>query len=348
MLKRTLTIGLAAAALASPSMAQERGTMELGVYISRTAFDDALNINTATGVGGRVGMYLSPRVSFEVEGGAGKATRPLGLQDINVASTMVRLTVVPMKVGRVSLLLGAGLEHSDAFTYESYGLHGLAGAKIALNDNAALRIDGVLSDLEGGLGMNRTLRVGLSFYRNPDHRTTTVVREVPAAAQAQRADSVSAAETRRLRAAEAAYRTLRDSLGRPTYGGVSSADELRIMQEVITFGREQFELSDSAKLVLDAKVPIFRANPAMRVIIVGFASEPGTDEYNMALGLKRARSARTYLFSKGVTPERIEISTRGEGGLVNAGAQPNTAANAENRRAEFRLLNADPFLVTKP
>lgn len=347
MLKRTLTIGLAAAALASPMIAQERGTMEIGGFVGRTSFDDALNINPSIGVGARVGMFINPRLSFEFEGGAGKATRPLGLADINVANTYARLTLVPIRAGRLSVLLGAGLEHSDAYFYESYGVHGLLGAKFAVNDKVALRLDGILSDLEGGLGMNKTVRLGLSFYRNPDRKTETVIRNVPgpaAAPTAQRPDSVSAAETRRLRAADAAYRTLRDSLGRPYYGGVSSAAELATMQEHVMFGREMFTLNDSANMVLDRKVPIFAANPAMRIIIVGFASEPGTEEYNMALGLKRARSARDYLIGKGVSLDRIEISTRGERGLINVGAAPGTADNAENRRAQFRLLNANPFL----
>lgn len=347
MLKRTLTIGLVAAALASPALAQERGTMELGAYLSRTAYDDNLDINSNFGWGGRVGMFLHPRLAFEFEGGAGKATRPLGLADVNVANTYARLTFVPVKVGRLSVLLGAGLQHSDTEFYESYGAHGLIGAKLAISENAALRVDGIYSDLEGGLGVNRALHVGLSLYRHPAGKTTTVVRNVTAAPSqpmVQRADSVSAAETRRLRLADASLKALRDSLARMPRTGVSSAAELAIMEEVIQFGRDQFSLSDTANRVLDAKVPLFASNPAMRIIIVGYASEPGTAEYNMALGLKRARAARDYLVTKGVNAERIEISTRGEAGLINANAAPNTAANAENRRAQFRLLNASPFL----
>ncbi len=352
MFVRSIILGVAAVALATPFAtplaAQERGTMELGAYISRTMYDANLGLNDNFGGGARIGMFLNPRLSFELDGGLGKATRPRGLADVNVASTMARLTLVPLKMGRVSFLLGAGIEHTDTYYFNSYGSHGLVGAKIAFNDNVALRIDGIYSDLEGGLGTNRSVRAGLSFYRHPAGKTTTVVRNVTTvgAPMTQRADSVSAAETRRLRMADASLKALRDSLARPSLGGVSSAAELRIMEEPIQFGREQFVLSDSANRVLDAKVPVFTANPAMRIIIVGYASEPGTAEFNMALGLKRARSAREYLVNKGVNAERIEISTRGEAGLINANAAPGTAANAENRRAQFRLLNASPFLNT--
>ena len=71
-------------------------------------------------------------------------------------------------------------------------------------------------------------------------------------------------------------------------------------------------------------------------------NKEGTDEYIMALGLKRATAARDYLIAKGVAPIRVEISTRGEGRLLVEG--PGAAANAENRRTQFRLLVADPYL----
>ena len=63
----------------------------------------------------------------------------------------------------------------------------------------------------------------------------------------------------------------------------------------------------------------------------------------MALGTRRAEAAKAYLVSQGVEPIRIEIATRGEGQLVVEG--PGEIANAENRRGQFRLLIADPYLA---
>jgi peptidoglycan-associated lipoprotein len=123
----------------------------------------------------------------------------------------------------------------------------------------------------------------------------------------------------------------------------SSAEALATMQEVIHFQHDRSDLSDSAKVILDNKVTIFRENPAMRIVIVGFASQPGTADYNMALGLRRAEAAKAYLVSMGVDPIRVEIATRGEGQLLVEG--PGEGADAENRRGQFRLLIADPFLV---
>ena len=345
MLVRTITLALTAAALAVPMAAQDRGTMELGGYVSRTAYEDRLLVNSAFGAGARVGMFLNPRLSFEVEAGVSPASRPLGLPDVNVANTMFRLTWIPVKAGRLSLLLGGGLEHTDTYNYESYGLHLLGGAKIALSERAAFRVDGIYSDLEGGIGTNKSLHVGLSFFRKPAGRVDTVhqMAMMPAPMPMAHSDSVSAAETRRLRAADANLQALRDSLARGTYTGISSVAALAIMNEMVHFEREKWALSDTANGILDRKVPIFVDNPAMRIIITGYASEPGTDEYNMALGLKRARAARDYLVAKGVEAVRIEISTRGERAPIDTAVSDE--ANATNRRAQFRLLISAPFLV---
>ena len=66
--------------------------------------------------------------------------------------------------------------------------------------------------------------------------------------------------------------------------------------------------------------------------ISGFASRPGTEAYNMALGLRRAEAARAHLVSRGVDPIRIKIATRGEAQLFIEG--PGETADAANRRGQ--------------
>ena len=116
----------------------------------------------------------------------------------------------------------------------------------------------------------------------------------------------------------------------------ASAAVVRTMQALIHFAHDQTDLSDSARTILDEKVAIFRANPELRIAIVGYASEPGTVAYNRALGTQRAEAAKRHLVARGISPSRIEIVTRGEGQLVVEG--PGEAADAQNRRDEFRLL----------
>ncbi len=353
MFVRTLLIGATTLAMGIPATAQERGTVEFGGFASHTAFDNSLGINNSLGAGARIGAYLFPRLSVEFEAGGSSADRTLGREDVNVGILQARLTAVPLQFGRVSALLGAGFGHTDSHLLEtggehgqgtafgqSYGFHGLAGAKVALSDNVALRADWVEAFMSNGGDRRRGLHMGVSVYRHP-RSTTTVTRTVTAAPRAQRPDSVSAAETMRLRAAEADYKALRDSLALPQ--PVSSASALATMHERIHFGNDRSDIDVAARAVLHDKVAVFQANPAMRIVIVGFASRPGTDAYNMALGLRRADAAKIYLVSQGIDASRIEIATRGAGELLVDG--PGEAAHAANRRGEFRLQVADLHLV---
>ena len=342
MFKTAMMVGVAVLVGAVPATAQRRGTMEFGAFGSNTSWNNSLNINSSWGAGGRVGVFIIPRLSAEFEFGGGNASRGLGQSDVNFGILTGRFTAVPFKSRSVSLLLGVGADHSDAHFFESYGIHGLVGAKVKLSDFVALRVDAIRSYLVNGGGSNTGLHLGLSFYRHPG--VSTVTRYVAGEPAPQRPDSVSAADTRRLRAVSVSYQQLRDSLNRPKFGPpASSAEALATMKEMIFFRHDQSDLSDSAKATLDDKVTVFRANPAMRIVISGFASQPGTDNYNMALGLRRAEAAKAYLVSRGVDQIRIEIATKGEGQLLIEG--PGEAADAANRRGQFRLLIADPYLV---
>lgn len=128
---------------------------------------------------------------------------------------------------------------------------------------------------------------------------------------------------------------------------VKAADtgSLDTMREMVYFEHDKSDISDAAKTILDDKVVVFRSNPGMRILIVGFASQPGTDTYNMALGMRRSEAAKGYLVSQGVDPTRIEIATRGENQLVVEG--PGEVADEQNRRDQFRLLITDPVAAPK-
>ncbi len=349
MFVRTFTIGAAVLIAALPAAAQERGTLEFGAFVSSNMFDNAYRMDNAIGFGGRVGAFLAPRWSLEFEGNGGTAGRPSGLADRSFRFIDARVLFNPVKVGRLALLVGAGGGHTDANVEsfvedESYGYHALVGGKFAINEKAALRVD-YTAYFNGGAN-HRVLKAGLSLYRNPSGKETTVYRQTAAAPAPMHADSVSAAETRRLRAAEAEYRRLRDSLSRvPAAQPISPSNvaALATMLEMINFERDKSDLDDVSRAILRDKVAIFNANPEMKIVITGYASSPGTDAYNMALGFRRATAAKAYLVSQGVNADRIEISTRGENNLLVAG--PGEVANAANRRGQFRLLIADPYLV---
>ena len=320
---RALIVGVAALVWALPAAAQERGTMEFGAFASAASFDNDLSLKTGYGGGGRIGMYLHPRWSIEFEDAEMRATRPNGLKDVNVGLLSGRLVAVPIKSGGLSILLGAGAGISTETNFmHTYGVDALVGAKIKLSENAALRVDGVWDWLANESWQQfRSVRVGLSLYRTPARkfRTVTVVTQAPAPVMMAHEDSVSAAETRRLRDRDAALQALRDSLANapvpPT--GAPSAQRIPIRKEpVVTKTEAQIRfavngsvLTDSAKVILDEQIPVFRDNPTMIVVIV-------TDRTNIPLATRRAQAAKDYIVAHGIAASHVVI----EGGPVRVPA----------------------------
>jgi len=333
---RAFTIGVVALALAVPVAAQQRGTIEFGGFGSVASFDNVLSLETAYGGGGRVGMYLAPRLAVEFEKGGMRASRPEGLADVNVGILSGRVVATPATVGPLALLTGFGaLVSTETNFMHTYGMDALAGLKLALGNNAALRVDGVWNWLANEDWKSyQTVRVGISLFRHP-HRemvTVTTVAQAPAPVVVQAADSVSAAEIRRLRASDAALIALRDSLA-------LTSGALATIEDRIHFAHDQSALSNEATALLREKVTVLRANPSMRILIVGFTSEVGTEAYNMNLGFERSQAARAYLVSQGIAMNRIQTGSGGQGQLLMEG--PSETAAAMNRRAEFRIQVTD-------
>jgi outer membrane protein OmpA-like peptidoglycan-associated protein len=345
---KAFAVGVAILVWATPGAAQMRGTMEFGAFGSAASFDNSLSLKTGYGAGARVGMFLAPRWSIEFEDAEMRASRPNGLKNVNVGILSGRLVAVPVKTGSVSFLLGAGAGVSTETNFlHSYGVDALVGAKLALNDNIALRVDGVWDWLANQKWKTyKSVRVGLSVYRHParELRTTTATTAAPATITHE--DSVSAAETHRLRDRDAALAVLRDSLnGAPARSPLAtSAAALATMQAEIHFAFDKSEITDSAKTLLDEKVAVFRDNPAMTIVLLGYTDLTGTDAYNMSLGARRAQAAKDYIVAHGISANRVVMESKGERQQL-----PNLSGvdgEAANRRAIFRLLIA-PDVIKK-
>ncbi|MEO5816084.1 MAG: OmpA family protein [Gemmatimonadaceae bacterium] len=338
MLFRVMTVGVAALVLAVPAAAQERGTVEFGAFGSAATFDNALSLKTGYGGGGRIGMFLDPRWLVEFEKAEMRATRPNGLKDVNVGILASRLIFVPVTSGALSFLVGAGAGIGTETNFlHSYGLDGMVGAKLAISDNAALRVDGVVDWLANeDWKTYKSVRVGISVYRHPNRQMqrVTVATPAPMPMMMTHEDSVSASETRRLRERDNALRMLRDSLrNAPVRStGMTSAATMATMMARIHFAFDKSTLTDSATRILDDKVQVFRDNPAMTIAIMGYTDVKGTDAYNMALGERRAQAAKDYIVSKGIDASRVIIDSKGERQQIE------NSADAPNRRAVFQLL----------
>ena len=87
--------------------------------------------------------------------------------------------------------------------------------------------------------------------------------------------------------------------------------------------------------VLDRKAAIMQANPALRLRVSGHADERGSDEYNLALGNRRAAAAKRYIVNRGIDGGRIDVISMGEERPLAMGSSED--AWAQNRRAEFEV-----------
>jgi peptidoglycan-associated lipoprotein len=106
--------------------------------------------------------------------------------------------------------------------------------------------------------------------------------------------------------------------------------------ESIYFDFDKAELKPGAQAALKKKADWLWANPQYSVSIEGHCDERGTDEYNLALGDRRAHAARKFLMALGISGERLSTISYGE----ESPADPahSEGAWAKNRRDEFRLI----------
>jgi peptidoglycan-associated lipoprotein len=85
--------------------------------------------------------------------------------------------------------------------------------------------------------------------------------------------------------------------------------------------------------ILNEKLAILQRNSGLSIEIVGHADERGSDEYNLALGNRRAVAAKQFLTGRGVDASRISTRSAGEEQPVDPGHTED--AWGRNRRAEF-------------
>lgn len=112
-------------------------------------------------------------------------------------------------------------------------------------------------------------------------------------------------------------------------------------QQIITdakvyFDFDKFDLKTDSKDVLKQKADVLKKFPAIRVLVEGHCDERGTQEYNLALGERRARAVYEYLVMSGVNAGQLEMISYGEERPAVEGH--NEAAWAKNRRGEFKII----------
>lgn len=163
-------------------------------------------------------------------------------------------------------------------------------------------------------------------------------------------DSIDAAERARLER-ERLEAARRDSIARANAAREDSLRRARERMEAVRstltspiyFDFDSDALGDAARSALDQKMAILQTNANVRIRIAGHADERGSDEYNLALGQRRAASAKRYLTQRGIAESRIDIISYGEERPAAPGSDE--SAWSQNRRDEFEIVAGGDMLM---
>jgi len=101
----------------------------------------------------------------------------------------------------------------------------------------------------------------------------------------------------------------------------------------VFFDLDSSDVNAASQQVLQENAEVLRRNMRWQITIEGHCDERGTAEYNLALGERRALSARTYLLSLGIPAERVRTVSYGKEFPFDQGHDE--AAWSKNRRAHF-------------
>jgi peptidoglycan-associated lipoprotein len=114
-------------------------------------------------------------------------------------------------------------------------------------------------------------------------------------------------------------------------------DRNRFITEDINFDFDKYNIRPDAQEILIWKADWMRRNPNVNVLIEGHCDERGTAEYNLALGERRAESAKAFLINLGVPGSRMSTVSYGEEKPLDP--RSNEEAWAKNRRGHFEPKN---------
>ncbi|ELN8138535.1 peptidoglycan-associated lipoprotein Pal, partial [Campylobacter jejuni] len=116
----------------------------------------------------------------------------------------------------------------------------------------------------------------------------------------------------------------------------SKISQLNDTLNKVYFDFDKFNIRPDMQNVVSTNANIFNTEVSgVSITVEGNCDEWGTDEYNQALGLKRAKAVKEALIAKGVNADRIAVKSYGETNPVCT--EKTKACDAQNRRAEFKL-----------
>lgn len=127
--------------------------------------------------------------------------------------------------------------------------------------------------------------------------------------------------------------------GEGVYGTLTNPDDLQAMAsqfEAVYFEYDSSQVASSERSKLEAVAEYLRGSANVGLIVEGHCDERGSNEYNLALGERRAQAVRAYIIGLGIAADRIKTVSYGEEQPVAFGHDDE--AWRQNRRAQFSLF----------
>ena len=116
------------------------------------------------------------------------------------------------------------------------------------------------------------------------------------------------------------------------YTGTDTVKELaKGVPDRVFFATNETILTTASRDTLRKQAAWLRKNSSINIVLEGHADERGTREYNLALGERRANSAKDYLMTYGISSDRISVLSYGKERPVDGGSSP--LAWSKNRRS---------------
>jgi len=161
-----------------------------------------------------------------------------------------------------------------------------------------------------------------------------VEKERAAKAEAERAAKEREAKARE----EAARKEFEKSLvAKRTPGIEGEVFESNRLKD-IHFDFDKYDIRPAEATILKENATFLKKYPNVKIQVEGHCDERGTNEYNLALGERRANSTQKYLISLGISPNRISVISYGEEKPLDP-AHHNEEAWTKNRRAHTIILS---------
>lgn len=278
------------------------GTIELGGFAGYNFFGNEAgdpsfyHPEDGLSYGGRLGVFLTPTWSLEGDGEYGQMDDEVaagGVQKIDYSTQALRLLWNNPVGNRHSWFVGGGAVRTSYRRTYNYGASGIAGVRIGIANRTSLRFDGFVNYMPTPENLNYGARAGLSFMLGG----STVVAAVDTTPAPLPPPPPPPAPT--------------PAPLPPAPAPAPVVDTLAITGPIY-FDFDKSDIRSDAAATLDRKIPWLQANPGMRIRIEGNADERGSDEYNIALGQRRAASAKKYLTDRGIAADRFDLVSYGE------------------------------------